>query len=348
MLTALAVLLGPMVEAGRADILSIEGSAEASVQEFLMGASGASDQASDTFPGTQSTLPLQVVARLSSEDPNAGAASSAAQFADPTQLNQANPEEFAINLALSSISPNIRYTAQARAEEKRLVSFTASELGTQAGQSVELRGRLFIDGVLTVFSVDPARDLTGSDVTLTVTVVKESGQAQETVFSGAIELAGTTGGAVTVTASGDFPASGPTLTNLGLLSPDFGAFHVLVLPDLQIDYFYDAVADESFALVATLEVDAANVADEAGVAALLGTPVESLQQVITLTQGDQAAAKFVQTLLKERDDPTGAPAIVSPQVVPLFGLCGPLGFDFALGLIGLGGLRAARWGVRRG
>ena len=169
-----ASLLGIGVIPAPAEIVSIAGSASAAVQEFRFGAVGDSDHASDDYPTTSATLPLQVIAQLVALPDETAAAIAASQFADPLTLNQSNPEEFAIDLALSSITANTRYTAQAVSEELRDVLFTQAELGQPNGATVHLTGRLFIDGALTVFSAQADRDLTGANVAVTVTVVRRS------------------------------------------------------------------------------------------------------------------------------------------------------------------------------
>ena len=75
------------------------------------------------------------------------------------------------------------------------------------------------------------------------------------------------------------------------------------------------------------------VADAVGVVALIGTPADTFDQVVTLTQGQEVAAKLLSTIQKERDEPTGQPAFpASPVAPPLFGLCGVFGLEAAVGL----------------
>jgi hypothetical protein len=328
--------------AAHADITSLSGSVEATVHEFRIGAQGDVEQVSEAYPGTSGELPIQVLARLISEAPDEAAAMAAAQFADPTELDQANPEEFAINLTLDSISPSIRYTAEAYSQELRGVRFSEADLGEAAGVSVPLTGRVFVDGALVVFAATPDRDLTGAYVRLLVTIVKQvTGQADQAVFSGSVELTGGAAGSATTSSGGQFPTTGLTLVNLGAISPEFAAFHVLAFPDLQIDYEYQATAGQNFTLRATVKVEAANLENGTGVVALIGTPTDTIVDVITATQGEQIAAKVLSTIQKERDEPTGQPAFSQPIAPPLFGLCGVLGLEAAVGLFALMGLKSA-------
>ncbi|MFQ5805998.1 MAG: hypothetical protein ACE5I3_06065 [Phycisphaerae bacterium] len=343
--TVLAVMLAALAPPATAEITSIAGFAQAEATEFRSGAQGDTDRATESFPGTAAALPLQVIAQLVSSDPNEEAAAAvAAQFADPRELAQPNPEEFAINLALNSVSPNVRYQARAISRETRGVLFSAGELGalSEEGDTVDLTGRLFLDGALTLLAVDPNKDLTGASVLLRVTVVQSSeGQQDQTVFSGAVELRGTTGGDATVVAEGNFPTTQLIRTNLAIISQDFAAFHVLIIPNITIDYSYSATVGQPFTLRATVEVEAANVADESGVAAVIGTPTDTLTQVIGLTQGQQVAANTVKALSDERENPTGEPAFppTQPFFFPLFPFCGALGFEALIGVAALVGLR---------
>lgn len=347
MVTAvLAVVLAGLTPSVRAEITAIAGFTQAEVTEYRSGAEGDTDRATESFPGTAAALPLQVVARLASVlTGEEAAAAVAAQFADPTELSQANPEEFAINLALNSISPNIRYEAQAISRETRDVLFSAGELGlfSSTGDTEELIGRLFLDGAMTIMAVDPDADLTGAFVRLRVTVVRSvAGEADQTVFTGTLELSGATGGNATVVAEGSFPTDDLVLTDLSLISDDFAAFAVLIIPSITIEYTYTAIVGQPLTLQATVEVEAANVADETGVAAIIGAPTDTLAEVIGLTQGELVAGKTLTALENERESPSGAPAF--PQAQPtLLPLCGIMGFESLLGVVGLIGLK--RFGV---
>lgn len=341
--TVLAVVLG--TSTAMAEITSIGGFTQVEITEYYDGAPRDTDRVTESLPGTASAFPLQVVAHLVSSDYLAGdsseeaAAMAAAQFADPRTLAQANPEEFAINLALNSVTSLISYDTHAVTRETRGVRFTATELGALANPdgTVDVTGRLFLDGALTILAADSAKDLTGAEVTLIVTVVQRvEGQSEQTVFSGEVALIGSTDGTATVAAGGDFPTSQLVLTDLSLTSTDFAAFHALIIPNITIDYSYTAPLDEEFTLEATVEVEAANVAGESGVAAVIGTPTDTLAQVIGLIQGDAVAAKTIAALESERDDPSGEPAFPgSANLLPAFPLCGLFGFE---SLIGVGAL----------
>ena len=330
----------------QAEITSIQGYTFAQAIEYYLGSERDSDSVYEYYPESSAELPLQVVARLVSPEALDGdlgeeaAASVGAQLADPTTVTTPNPEEFAINLALHSISPHISYQAQAISRETRGVLYSPGELSlfSAEGDEASLTGRLFLDGALTIFATQADLDLTGAYARLRVTVVKRvEGQSDETVFSGQVELAGTTGGDVDVNVEGDFPTNRLVLTDLSITSIIFNTFRVLVLPNITIDYPFTAVVGEEFTLEATVTVEAANLPDKTGVAVILGTPTDTLTQVIDLTLDTQTASEFVSKLVSEREKPTGELVYPTAKSWPFLPACGLFGFESALGFLALAG-----------
>ncbi len=327
-----------------AEIVAIRGSVEAEVTELRGSAEGDSDRVFEGFPQTSTTLPIQAFARLVSDVGGLeGVAISAAQFADPRDLAQPNPEEFAIDLALNSISPSVAYRGRAVTSEVREVAFAPEEFPRLAsGQTISVFGQVFLDGALAVFATDPQMDLTGAHATIEVEVTRHGGSLDDqVVFHGRVDLRGTTAGQVRVVTDGDIPAARLILTDLSVLSDDFAAFHTLIIPQVTITYPYDAVVGESFTLTARITADATNLPGETGAAVILGTPVDSLADVIRLTRGEQVAAKTIAALENERANPSGAPVVSPSPLGALVPACGMLGFEGLLGFVAL-----AAWRVR--
>ncbi len=334
--------------AAQAEIVSIGGATRVVLQEFKAGVPGPILTQERGFP-SDTSLPLQVLVQADTPGPTpeepGGAAGVAAQFADPL-LAQPNPEEFAFNLTLNSVPQDLRYQAQASVEEFRSIRFTPAEFPLRAdGASLTAIGRLFLDGALVIYGVDPNADFSEAQLTMRVTVKKlVSGQPEQTVFSGDVRLRGQPAGQAGVEVSGGFPESSLILSDLSLFVEDFAVFRVLILPNLQIDYSYPATIGETFTLRAAIEVFAENAAGDAGVAAVLGTPTDTLEQVIGLVRGEQVAAKFVDALQRERREPTGE--LVFPPS-PLLSLCGLFGIEMLLGAGLLGALRCGPAPLRR-
>ncbi len=323
LLMALAAVAAP----APAEILSIRGSAQATITETRFNEAGDRDEVIEQFPETSATLPIRVVADLLAAADELAAARAAVQFADPLELDQPNPEEFAINLALNSVTEHTRYETRARAQEIRELRFTAQELAAAEGEMVPIAGRLFLDGALAVFSTDPTRDLFGANVTVTVRITQTTSMGDDEIFAGSIGIHGGVDGTATASATGQLPTETLILSDLSTISEEFAAFHVLIIPPLNIPYAYNAVVGETFTLTATVEVTAANLEREVGVAALIGTPADALEQVILVTQGDDAAAKMLGAIQSERQNPTGGSIDAPPTDAVPPPLCGLFGFE---------------------
>ncbi|MCK4341675.1 MAG: hypothetical protein KAY37_08140 [Phycisphaerae bacterium] len=334
------------------DLTSATGKVTAELTEYRAGEIGEQDQVSETYPETSAVLPLQVVARLVDEEEQA-AAVAAAQFADPTTASLPNPEEFALTLVLNSISPEISYRGQATAGESRRVLYSPTDFSPAAvGDTVDVTGRMYLDGALAVFAGNNVTDLTGASLTLRVTVMLESaGQSPRQVFVATLEVKGGPNRKVDVTAGGRFPTNGVFRADLSGIDEQLGVFESIVFPTMILDYPYTAPLGQTFTLKAQVEVDAANTAGQVGVAALIGTPVTSLNEAIAATQGEPAASKMVTALQQERTQPTGEPAFEDEPdddcLLSLFPACGLFGFEAVLGMLALVGLRAANPYQRR-
>lgn len=329
------------VQPAPAEITSITGTASATIQEYVADVAGDIDQASKTFPGTSDTLPLQVVARLLSQTQKAGAL-AAVQLENPLTSTIANPQEFALDLVLDSLTPTTRYTGTGFIQEVRGVLYTPEEIGgTANGERLRFTGRMFLDGALVMFATTNATDLTGTSVAVRVTVVKEvAGEDNQTVFDGTLSATGSTDRQVRFTAEGSLPTSGIIDTDLAGLNPDLGVLRVIVLPNLAIDYPYEAVIGQEFTLRATIQVEAAHRADGVGVGAILGLPLDTIIELLTITRSSATAKTINDAVNDERADPSGEPAF--PQTLGVFPACGLFGFESLLGVAGLLGM----WGWR--
>ena len=335
----LAWLAGPV----HAEITSIAGVTSAIVRQLESNVQTASDDADDAYPDLNESLPLQVVAHLLVEGDDPAAAAVAVQFADPLDQTGLNPEEFAVNLTLLSISDAVRFTGRGRTQETRGVVFTPHDFpNAKVGDTLPLIGHLYVDGALAIFSPRRDRDLTGAEVNLEITVVKQvEGQEDDLVFRGQVGLKGGEGGSVQRVAAGDFPTLTLIRTDLSVFVDDFDLFELLIIPRLTIAYNYPMTIGEPFKLQATVEVTGANAEDEVGVTAIIGTPVDSIQEVIAAARGDGAATKTINALTTERANPTGTLAFpeetTAKSILPV---CGLFGVEFLLGIGALVGLRS--------
>ncbi len=305
------------------------GSAAARITPVSSGDSGAPTQQSLSFPSA--TLPLQAVARVIDE-PQEAAAVCGAQFADPTTVTGPDTDQFALQFAMASVTENVGFTTSSSAEERRSLVFSSSELGgASAGERVELEGRLFLDGALTVFANTSVSDLTGNHAKLRVRVTKEAeGQSPETVFDGAIRVEGLSGLQTSTTFEGGFPTFGVFTTDLSAVDESLSIFRVVVFPGLIVPYTYTASPGEAFALRASIELEGVTAGGGAGAAAVVGTPIQVLAEVVTKIADGDTANKMTSALEKERDNPTGSPAYTEQDV-----FLGPFAFLRACGAFGV-------------
>jgi hypothetical protein len=332
--------------AAYAEVVSVQGTVTSTIYTTLSGVPGTPVTHTESYPGTQDTLPIQVITRV--VDPNERAAALiAAQFADPRTATGPDPDEFAIDFALSTLDSNVFDTGQGTAEEVRVIRFTPAELGTAAGETVKIAGRMYLDGALSVFAGTQTTDLTHVSVALHVTITSElQGQQAQTVFSGSFTATGGPNRSVTLSAAGDLPTTGVFDADLSAVDPQLSVFRVFVFPSMQLSYTFDAIVDQPLTLRAKVTIDGANIGGQSGVAAVIGTPLSALQDVITATQGQQTAAKMSTALAQERAKPTGTDAFaaLNASTTPFLSWCGLLGFESLLGLVGLLGLK---FGYRR-
>lgn len=338
-----------------AEITNIRGAASATLTEFRGGEAATTATDSGNVPDTGAGLPLQVMARLLDPDRKA-AAVSAAQFADPILQRAANPRELAISLVLDTISPSIRYDGSAFVEEVRSIVIAPGEIGSaRSGQRVTLRGRLLLDGALAVFCGDSATDLTNARVTLRVIITREQGgSSPEELLRGVLEIEGGANRTVTAFTEGDFPQLGILRTDLAGIDPELGVFDAFVFPSLGIDYTYAAIVGTPLELRARVEVEATHPEGAVGVAAILGTPLSELANLLQMTQGEETGAKMIAALERERAAPTGGAAFpeaeLAAQRLPFLPACGLAGIELALAGVVLSGwcvTRACRDRVAR-
>ncbi len=353
---AALIACGGFVTDLTAEVTDIQASVSAELTELIVAGDGSTTigdtvEANDAYPTTVVELPMQVIVDLVGASEEAAAACGA-QFADPRDLDQANPEEFAVNLALSSASATTRYEAATKLVERRSVIFHPDELNNRAnGETATLVGTLFLDGVLALLGGDPGTDLAGVSVSLKASVVIESREPNDasepvTVFTGGVLLKGQSGSDALTQVSGDFPSDRVLVVDLSNLATDFDAAHVATLPLVQLDYEYDVVVGRAYDIVVTLEIDAQNAEDGTAAVCLLGTPLNLLADVIAVTQGEATGKQVQAALLQERESPTGVPVSTLEAGGGIGGLCAPIGFTSLIGLMALTGAEFAR--TRRG
>lgn len=351
----LVVLLGcaaavGLVPAGKAEIVSYRGTAVAEVRQQSPTSPDQVVSREVSSTPTGDPFPLQVIADVVDAERTA-AALVAAQVADPQTSITADTDEFAMDMVLNTLSSTLHHQGHAATEEVRTVLFTAAEMGVADGAPMRATGRLFFDGALALLASEEAFDLTGCEVVFTVRVDQErSGQATQTVFQGALRVTGGPARAVNVAAEGQFPQFGVLRTDLSGIDEGLGLFEAFVFPQLQVDYEFDATVGETFVLRAKFGLDGQNTAGGTGVAALVGTPIEAFDEVLSSTETEPSTEKSLTALRSEINAPTGEAAFADDSAVagwPLLGACGALNLELIIGGLALAGWRAWPPGRRR-
>ncbi|MBL8877672.1 MAG: hypothetical protein JNG88_01015 [Phycisphaerales bacterium] len=340
---ATACLLFSLSGALRAGIVDVRGSVGVAIEEIAGGATVERNEVDEFLPQTSATLPIRAFGRVFSVQPSTpGAAVGAAQISDIGAAIEPNPQDFSLNLAMNSLDKDVFFRGRARAEEIRVVRFSRDELQLPAGVDTRVvESRLFLDGVLALFSAVPDRDLSGARVALNVTIdrrpaMDSSASSFERLLAGRIELLGTVSGQATSNISGAIPADRVISTSLMTSENGLGSFPAIIIPELVIPYTYVARVDEEFELVASISVEAECRSPDVGAVALIGTPVDDLRDIIDEVNVPPLTAGVVATVDSAREstrtDDAGLDAPPNPAMIA----CGGLGLEAALMLMLMG------------
>ncbi|MFH1111409.1 MAG: hypothetical protein V1790_19755 [Planctomycetota bacterium] len=267
------------------------------VQELIDGVPGSVNADDAAFPAAGAELPLAASATLRSTDLNGALVSLAqgfSEFADPTRLDQPNPEEFALEIGCYSNAESISYSVLSQALESRSVIFARAgnpaappEISFGSSSARDVESRLFLSGAVVFWSTHAETNLDELRVELTVRVSR--GDTPTPLFETALRIDGRD---AAVSATGpirhdrvgldELAALGVDDATLAILRrvQDEGSLMVLVIPPQEHAYSYSVTADEELTLNADLEVRVRNAPRGTGIAAVLGRPFEELSAFI--------------------------------------------------------------------
>lgn len=352
-----------LVPRAQAEIRQINATVSAEVQEFVAGEEGSFDSAFEEYGETSSALPLMVVARLLPDEgatTNGFVANAFADFRDPSASATHNPSEFGLETTAYSRAPDVRFANRASASENRRVVFSPTELDLQNDETKRpVISSVFISGAVAVWSEDAHRDLTGLSANLRITIEQQLPEEVDPIrlFEALLTVRGVSDGTIAFDSPDDIFAimGGPELiaatadfTEDQLLEElaGLGNVYLVLIPEQELLYMYDAVAGVEFDLKATVEVQASNLPGGTGVAAVFGRPFEALAHAVSETAraqtkgaATQAAvnAALADTEVTRRIEPAGAAAVSTGG-----SLCGAIGiaalamtFALLLGAVGV-------------
>lgn len=365
------------------EVINLDAVLEARTQQFVNGEPVSSDEVFEDFGLTSTTLPIQVISYLEEPTPTnelIAAGQGIADVDDPDLSAGENPEELGLEADAFSIDAEIAYQVTASAVEERTIRFTTGELSAAPGEEREVESSVFLSGAIIVWSLDPARDLTGlsAEVTFTVDQFRPDDSDGVTVFRSSMGVRGSPDGEAEpfsegeVFRAGEWVSEGIATFEFGgpetILNPDepnplleeylaaLGRTHVMLIPDQKIDYIYSAEVGEEFDLVATFEVDLTNLPDGTGVSAVFGRGFQALSDMIDEAFADvdgQAVEAGVNLAQARSVAPQSVQAGTDEAATGVDGgrrgassgsLCGSLGFE-AVGMLLLVAVAplTARW-----
>jgi hypothetical protein len=343
------------------------------VQELVAGEAVSFDQAFEDFEATSAELPLRVASNLVlplGADTLTAAGQGFVDFFEPAIALGQNPAELGLEADTFSLDEEVSYQVTASALETRTVHFNRAELGGVDDAESEVESSIYLSGAVFVWSLEPDTDLTGlqGEVLVIVEQIRQVASADgedpaervEMVFSTSIGVSGGPGGVVEPLAEGNtaapgFVFGGPEIlldaagsdASLERYLGIMGSVRVLLVPEQELRYRYQASADEEFRLEATFSVEVTNLPGGTGVAAVFGRPFDGLADMIDAAFVD-VEGEAVQSAVNRAQAKAQASAFgdVASTAQPSARLCGAIGMGMVGLLLLLGA--AARLGACRG
>lgn len=362
----LLTIAGGMLSSAPAAVRELTAEVHSEVRQFVAGAADSFDEADETFGDTGVALPINTRANLQGFE-TAGAVSAEgvalADFRDPTQGGpQRNPGEIGIEADCYSNDPDLHFEQTSSVLEKRLVSFTAADLGNPAGGTETVHSALFASGAIFAWSRQAGRDLTGLSGTVSFVVrrfdIDESGNfVNETeLVSQSVSLRGGPNGTIAFeNTSGLFVFNGDVSilpddvsqvpSSIGL--DTLAVSRVAVILQQDIEYEYEATVDQEFKLEAEFTTSVANVPDGTGVVAVFGRTFDEVIPILEAgipaesarTLGARLNRAILEFKVPQTTRPTGNASpcgVLGMELLPMLGFCGAFFMQ-----------RTARRGLRR-
>jgi len=291
-------------------------------------------------PEDTAVLPVEALASISlANDPAGfrGQGLARVRFDDPLLTVAGVPEELNLEVVSYSTSPDTLFVSTGRIVETRRVVFTPEETGRPPGGVVSLNSQFFIRGAAVLWSAKTDADLTDLEALFTVMVRKTvPGQSPQTVLEAAGIVSGELGGEITVDANGGLTPESLLPSNLTGQVVDVGNVRAVVIPNLSLPYFYEAVVGEEFVLEATFEIELGGLTNRRGGSVVLGGPFAELGPVV-----DDVAQKEIgfriQTAANDRMHEQSRLPSLPPVIYSLAPACAPMGVEL-VGLALLAGM----------
>ena len=288
---AVVTLLAPAVQAMGA-VLAVDASIATVVQELIDGRPASVNAADDSRQPDGSNVPLLATADVVSTDLEGILVAQGrgfAVFADPTRLDQPNPEELALEAACYSNAELVSYLVTASTVENRTLLFNRSEFEFAVDGTRVVESRVFLSGAMVFWSTAPGTDLSGTSSEISFSVSRVGVEAP--LFQARAALLGN-GGSVSTQTEGpiqiqsirldELAERGVDADTIAILQQvaDEGSLIIIVIPLQEHAYHYVARAGESFELTARLDARIRNAPNGTGAAVAMGRPFGELAEFI--------------------------------------------------------------------
>jgi hypothetical protein len=330
---------------------SIDATVTASVQESSATAQGDSDFAFKDLNDTTGTLPLIAQAQLLNPASVNGAL-AISTFSDPAASTVPNPLEFAFSIAASSESDALSRIASGSSSELREVNFLSSEIGAADGASLEVESQFFVDGLVMVWGA-PGADLSDTTARIHLGVHQLAASASGTSstdgsseerLAAALTL-GSSGGALSLQASGSLAPENVVVLDLTGRVPNLGPVYLLIIPNVAISYTYPAQVGDAFRLNASIWGEV-HSQPGTGASIALGVPLVELASLLQSVAGPSGGAQLESALsdVLSNNPPVAAKPLVRKAVpttvrivdradrvtLPTLPICGAAGVEMLL------------------
>lgn len=352
-LVTLAGVLAPW--SAQAAIIGTGAVVSVRVQELLDEEPASVSSDSDILFVDAAELPITAATELVAADLEGTTLSfgrGLSRVADPTRLDQADPEEFTLEAAAYAESDRVSYGVTTEAEESRTIIFTTpgssiapTEIDFTDRSTAVVESSVFIRGVLVVWSTAGSAGLDDVIAEMRLTVVRDGDETP--LFEAAVSVSGNAEGGVVTSIDGPIrveTVSVDELVEAGLSAEsavvlrsleNAGAWHLFVLPPQEHAYTYAVTADEPLVLRARFTAEARNAPLGTGAFAAWGDAFVNLGNVIDdavdAVDGQAIAGAIVETLVMRE---VGLVSIDGePVSQPQPGSCGVFGIEMLGGAV---------------
>ncbi len=290
--TASVIVVGVMVSRGAAEIVSLDARVSTTVQELIDSEPASFSEDSESRDVDGGNIPMSALSDIVSTDLSGQPVARGfglGGFADPTRLDQPNPEELTVEAACYSNDESVSYRVTAAVEEARTLRFSRSEVSFEATGAREFESSVFLSGAIVVWATRGDADLAGLECEVHFEVARDG--IQNPLFQTGVNLRGV-GRVVETTTSGSIQFDEIEVAELAERGVDQisvdalrevseqGILMIFAVPEQRFSYRYSAMADEAIGVIARLEARIRGTPDGVGAAVVMGRPFAELAEFI--------------------------------------------------------------------